>query len=140
MHFRFATIDDAAPLAEMNRDLIRDEGHRNSMTLDQLSARMRGWLAGEYRAVVFADSEQGPLLGYALFAPGEDHVYLRQFFVRSERGRQGIGRAAMAWLTQNAWQDADRVRIDVLVGNQAAVQFWRKMGFVDYCLTMERSR
>ena len=40
MHLRRATLADAALLAELNRQLIRDEGHRNSMSLAELETRM----------------------------------------------------------------------------------------------------
>jgi hypothetical protein len=45
----------------------------------------------------------------------------------------------LEWLSQNAWRDRRRIRIDVLVGNQAGIGFWRSVGFRDYCLTMERA-
>ncbi len=48
MTFRPATNDDCPLLAELNHQLIRDEGHRNRMTVAELEQRMRGWLAGEY--------------------------------------------------------------------------------------------
>jgi GNAT superfamily N-acetyltransferase len=52
--------------------------------------------------------------------------------------RRGIARRALEWLRHNAWGVRARVRIDVLVGNHSAVEFWRSVGFTDYCLTMER--
>jgi predicted metal-dependent HD superfamily phosphohydrolase len=51
--FRTATLDDCALLAELNQQLIRDEGHRNRMTAPQLEQRMRGFIQGEYRAMIF---------------------------------------------------------------------------------------
>ena len=57
MDYRFATDADISLLAEWNHQLIRDEGHRNPMTVPQLADRMRGWLAGDYRAVLFTDSD-----------------------------------------------------------------------------------
>ncbi|MEQ8789218.1 MAG: GNAT family N-acetyltransferase [Pirellulaceae bacterium] len=132
---RFATIDDAPLLAEMNRQLIEDEGHRNAMSLEQLQARMLAWLAGEYRAVVF--TSEGEKAGYALFRSETEYLYLRQFFITSERRRKGLGRAAMAWLRENALDGAVRIRLDVLIGNEAGIAFWRSVGFEDYCLTME---
>ena len=47
---RIATAADFAQLAEMNRQLIRDEGHRNAMSALELEHRMKNWLAGEYQA------------------------------------------------------------------------------------------
>jgi hypothetical protein len=53
MRYHLANDLDLPLLAEWNRQLIQDEGHRNPMTVAELQARMQGWLAGEYRAVVF---------------------------------------------------------------------------------------
>ena len=53
MEYRFATDDDLELLAEWNHQLIRDEGHRNRMTVLELLERMKGWLEWEYRGVIF---------------------------------------------------------------------------------------
>jgi GNAT superfamily N-acetyltransferase len=135
MHYRHATTADAAVLAAMNRQLILDEGHRNSMTLAELEQRLAGWLAGEYRAVLFEDG--GNAIGYVLFRREPEFVYLRQLFVRAEHRRRGVARTALAWLREHVWSDAPRIRIDVLLGNAGAIAFWRSVGFSDYCLTME---
>jgi len=135
LKFRFALPADAPLLAAMNQQLIRDEGHRNPMDLAQLAERMRGWLAGEYRAVLF-ESLAGAA-GYALWREEPEYVYLRQLFVVVEHRRQGIGRAALAWLWRNAWRDAARLRVEVLVGNTAARAFWCEAGFEEYCVTLE---
>lgn len=136
MNHRFACLDDAAILAQMNRQLIEDEGHRNSMATEELENRMKSWLKADHQAVVFQQGTE--VLGYALFKQEPEWLYLRQFFVRREKRRQGIGRNAIAWLLQNAWGDGKRIRLDVLIGNSVAIQFWRSVGFEDYCLTMER--
>jgi GNAT superfamily N-acetyltransferase len=119
----------------MNWQLIRDEGHRNPMTVAELERRMSDWLDGEYEAVLFED-ESG-VIGYALYKREPDWTYLRQFFVQPDRRRQGIGRAAIGWLLKNVWSGAMRIRIDVLVGNAVGAAFWRSLGFADYSLTME---
>jgi len=132
MHYRPATPDDCQLLADLNVQLIRDEGHRNPMSLTELAERMRSWLASEYRAVIFA-AGQGPEslqqpLGYALFRDEPEHIYLRQFFVAREARRQGIGRAAIEHLIQHVWPKHKRIRIDVLVGNTAAIAFGAPSG------------
>ncbi len=53
LKYRFATQEDVPLLAKMNQQLIRNEGHRNKMTLPELQDRMSGWLQGEYTAVIF---------------------------------------------------------------------------------------
>lgn len=84
MNYRFATSEDALLLAELNEQLIRDEGHRNPMSPVQLTDRMAGWLRAEYQAVVFEEGSSA--LGYALFRFEPDHVLLRQLFVLPDGG------------------------------------------------------
>lgn len=134
MEYRRATVFDAPALAAMNWQLIRDEGHRNPMDVSELTARMAGWLGGEYEAVLFEAS--GQPLGYALYRRDPEYIYLRQFFICPEFRRRGLGREAIEWLRQQAW-DGGRVRVEVLVGNATGVAFWRAVGFGDYCLTLE---
>jgi GNAT superfamily N-acetyltransferase len=136
VNYRFAAEADSPVLASMNRQLIRDEGHRNRMTASELEQRMRAWLVSDYRAVIF--ERGGTVAGYALFRSEPDHIYLRQFFVRPEFRRQGFGRAAMEWLVANAWNKTARIRIEVLAGNAEGIAFWSALGFRDYALTMER--
>ena len=133
--YRFATAEDALLLAPLNKQLIRDEGHRNPMDIDQLAQRMANWLRGEYRAVIF--EEDSSPVGYALFRQEPEYAYLRQLFVHRDYRRKGIGRNAMHWLWRNAWSDTPRVRIEVLLGNATARAFWRAMGFQEYSITME---
>jgi ribosomal protein S18 acetylase RimI-like enzyme len=121
----------------MNWRLIRDEGHRNPMTVDELCSRMAEWLAAEYEALLIEMDQQ--VAGYALFRRDPEYIYLRQFYVRPELRRRGIGRAALALLHEQYWQ-SERVRVEVLVGNTAGVAFWRALGFADYCLTLELER
>ena len=135
MTLRPATVDDCPRLAELNHQLIRDEGHRNPMTVAELEQRMRGWLAGEYRVVLFEDG--GEVVAYALFREQSEEIYLRQLFVVRHRRRQGIGRRAVEMLRSQVWPKSKRLTVDVLVGNEGGVAFWRQLGFTDYCLTLE---
>ena len=136
MPYRFATVADARFLAELNHQLIRDEGHRNPMQVDQLAHRMCGWLrSGEYRAVIFAQ-EDTPV-AYALYRENPDEIYLRQFFVVRTWRRHGIGRSAMQSLLSDIWPCTKRRTVSVLVHNTSGVAFWRAMGYQDYALTLE---
>ncbi|MEW6187068.1 MAG: hypothetical protein AB1585_15145 [Thermodesulfobacteriota bacterium] len=53
MEYRLATFNDLDLLAEWNYRLIRDEGHRNAMTVLELRERMQDRLSGEYNAMIF---------------------------------------------------------------------------------------
>jgi GNAT superfamily N-acetyltransferase len=135
MTFRAATLDDCRRLAELNHQLIRDEGHRNAMTIPQLEQRMRGWLSGEYRAMVYEAG--GEVVAYALFREQPEEIYLRQLFVVRHRRSQGIGRRALEILRSEIWPKTKRLTVEVLVANERAVSFWRSVGYSDYALSLE---
>jgi ribosomal protein S18 acetylase RimI-like enzyme len=135
MTYRQATIDDCPLLAELNHQLIQDEGHRSRMTVPELERRMRDWLADEYVAIVFADG--GEVVAYALFCERTGEIYLRQLFVVRHRRRQGIGRQTVQILRSAIWPKDKRLTVEVLVTNQDALAFWRAVGYADYSLTLE---
>ena len=133
--FRFAAVGDCARLAEWNHQLIRDEGHRNPMTVTQLEKRMRGWLKKEYRAVIF--EEKGGWVAYALYREEAQEIYLRQLFVARERRREGIGKRAAGILREKIWPKNKRLTLEVLAANAAGLAFWRAEGYADYSLMLE---
>ena len=101
----------------------------------ELRERMRGWLEGAYRAVIFAVGSAP--VAYALYRESEDEIYLRQFFVDRGYRRHGLGREAIRLLQTELWPRDKRWTVEVLTGNAPAVAFWRAVGYVDYCLTLE---
>jgi len=135
MTFRPATLDDCPVLAGLNHQLIRDEGHRNQMTVPELEQRMRGWLSDEYRAVIFEDG--GDVVAYALYREQPDLVYLRQLFVVRDRRRQGLGRHVVEILRSRVWPKDRRLTVDVLLSNQSGVGFYRSVGYTDYAMSPE---
>lgn len=137
MKYRIATMEDCRLLAEMNRLLLEDERHRNRfMTLPQLEERMRGFLSGGYRGVIFQD-DAGAVVAYALYREQPDEIYLRQLFVVRDRRRQGHGRRAMELLRSDIWPRNKRLTVDVLLHNTDAIAFWRSVGYKDYLLGLE---
>lgn len=134
--FRFAGPDDIPTLAQMNRQLIVEERHRNKMSMDELVERMRGFLNGEYKAVVF--EVDGQIAGHALYRRDPEWFYIRQFFVHPEFRRRGVGRAAVEWMMTHCFKEAERVRLEVLAWNPAGLAFWRAIGFTDYCVALEK--
>ena len=136
MNFRRAIVNDAALLAELNHQLLHDEGHRNrNMSIPELEQRMRGWLASEYAAMVFEDG--GAIVAYALYREQPEEIYLRQLFIARNRRRKGIGRQAVEILRTKIWPANKRLTVDVLVQNTTAIAFWRAVGYQDYCLALE---
>ena len=135
MTYRHATTHDCPLLAELNHQLIRDEGHRNRMTIAELERRMRAWIVSEYRGIIFED--RGKVVAYALFRERADEIYLRQLFVVRHRRRQGIGRQAVQILRSDIWPKTKRLTVEVLITNKDGTAFWRAIGYADYSLTLE---
>jgi predicted acetyltransferase len=135
MTWRMAQKRDCAILAELNHQLIEDERHRNTMSVVELERRMRSWLQEGYDAVLF--ERDGEVVAYALYRVDPEEVHLRHFFVARHLRRRGIGREAIGLLRDSIWPRAPRLTVSVLTHNEAAVNFWRAMGYKDYCLAME---
>ncbi len=135
MEYRFATDSDLNLLADWNHQLIRDEGHRNSMSIQQLRERMKGWLEGEYKAVMLHVGSDP--VAYTLYREDAQEIYLRQLFVKREYRRQGIGREAVGILRKHVLPTNKRLTVEVLTANEPAVAFWRSVGCTDYSLTLE---
>src|SRR5882672_1117216 len=113
MNYRRAGAEDCALLAELNHQLIRDEGHRNPMTIPELAHRMKRWLEREYTGLLFEEGKE--VVAYALFREDPEEVYLRQLFVVRSRRRQGVGREAVRILRGEIWPKNKRLTVDVLV-------------------------
>jgi GNAT superfamily N-acetyltransferase len=139
MEYRFASTEDVPLLARMNRELTEDEGHRNRFQPQAwFEERMRVFLAGSYRAVIF--ERDGQAVAYALYTDQTEHadtIYLRQIFVGRFCRRQGVGREAIRILAENIWPRERRITVGVLFGNQAAIDFYRAIGFAPYSIEME---
>jgi predicted acetyltransferase len=135
LEFRFAVEKDVPWLARMNRELIRDEGHRNKMSLSDLERRMSDFLYNEYEAVIVSSGRND--IGYVLYRKEPEWLYLRQIFVIDKMRRKGIGHRIIQWLKNNQWKDCKRIRTDVLVNNTTGINFWKAVGLEEYCITME---
>ena len=134
MHLREATAEDLPLLAELNHQLIRDQGSANPMSVPELEGRMRGWLAAEYRAVLFEIGSRP--VAYAVFRPAEGGIHLRQFFVVRGLRRRGIGRRAIAAFRERFVPHGAALTLEVLVHNAVGIAFWRSLGFEDHALSL----
>ena len=134
--WRYASVADSPRLAEWNHALIREEGHRNTMSVSQLTERMQAWLEHEYKAVIFCGLESEPI-AYALFRAESALIYVRQFYVIPNKRRIGNGRRCVKILREEIWPRDTRLVVEVLCQNPAGIAFWRAVGFSDYSITLE---
>jgi ribosomal protein S18 acetylase RimI-like enzyme len=136
---RLATMDDAPILAKMNRELTKDENHRNRfMPYEWFLERMISFLRGDYQAILF--ERNGKIVAYALYRNLEEHedtIYLRQIYVDRAYRRQGIGRSMMQVLMKEYWPENKRLTVEVLSANKAAYTFYKSVGYQDYSIELE---
>jgi GNAT superfamily N-acetyltransferase len=144
LDIRAADDADFAVLAQMNRELIEDEGHRNPMTLAQLEARFRRFVNEDGYSVDVV-LLGGEIAGYATHRyepdnaePSGRRVFLRQFYIARHRRGGGLGRRALDLLTGTRFEDGDRIFLDVMETNPGGKAFWSRIGFTPYSTAMER--
>jgi ribosomal protein S18 acetylase RimI-like enzyme len=130
-------------LTEMNQQLIIDEGSKNTMSVLELEERMRNWLqTGREAVIVQRDQET---IGYMLFWYSTDEYYpyqnsinVRQFFIQPSYRRRGIGQQAFDQIVNEYFAAGSAIMLDVLESNPEGKEFWQKLGFSTYCVTMRR--
>src|SRR5262245_30194465 len=110
MRYRQATSADTALLAELNRQLIDDEGSGHQAALSDLTTHIKHWLTTDHKAALFEQDDQ--IVAYAIYREQPDAVYLRQFFVDRRYRRQGIGRRAIQLLLSEVWPHKRRVVVE----------------------------
>src|SRR5688572_7998278 len=114
-----AGSDEAALLADLNRQLDEDEPHPYPLPLPALVERMARWIdGGEYEVLLFRHGDQ--LIGYAVWRADEHGTYLRHFFI-----------------CRDVFPKDRPVNIDAAIGNKAGIAFWRAIGFQDFSVGME---
>lgn len=129
-----ATLSDLGILAELNKRLMEDEAHPESMSVEQLADRMAAWLRNEYTCYVAVEKA---IIGYCLYRDDGDFYYMRQLFVERAHRRQGVATGLLDWMYENVWVEK-KVRLDVLAHNKAAIAFYENYGFSTGCLRMEK--
>jgi len=132
---REAGSDDIPRLAAWNAQLIADERNDNPMSVAELAARIREWLASEYRAFVFELDNDA--CGYALFRDLPECTHLRHFFVEPAYRRRGVGRRAFDELRRARFARDKRVLVEVLVWNAQGAAFWKHVGFEERYLGLQ---
>lgn len=135
MHYRFADFKDIPTLAEGAAQLAVDEGLRERPQPAELQRRLWDWLSGEYRAVLFEHGERR--VGYALYRNLPDHVELKHFYVQREFRDGELEMEAFEMLRDEVWRPGVRVQVETLADNRRSRDFWSRLGFAEYAVTLE---
>lgn len=124
--------DDVILLANMNKQLIEDEKHDNSMNIDELKERMRGFLSTDFKAYYF--KSEGNLVGYALVNIKQKPLYLRKFYICRNFRRMKYGTEAFKVLLNVL--GTEEIELDVLTWNERGIRFWKSLGFEERTIYM----
>jgi predicted acetyltransferase len=135
MQLHRTSLDDVPVLAQMNWQLIRDEGSDNPMTRDQLAERLTGFITTTYEAWLIRVDQQ--VAGYVLVDRGRQPIYLRQMFIDAPYRRRGYAKAAFAALCTELHHAP--LEVEVFAWNAPAVAFWQSVWFAPRVIQMRRS-
>lgn len=130
------TLADSRQLAIFNKQLIEDEKHDNTMTIDELEKRMIEFISGDYNAYFYRD--HGAMVGYALVKASSNPKYLRQFFIYREYRRKGYGKTFFTELLKELGERT--IDIEVLSWNKTGIRFWENLGFLPRSIYMRYHR
>ncbi|NTH68486.1 GNAT family N-acetyltransferase [Rhizobium rhizogenes] len=142
---RTATPADYPMLAQMNLELIQDEGHRSNLGLPELEKRFEHFQSKEDWIVEVVELSDEPV-GFVTYRFEKDdtlsagkRAYLRQFFIARKSRRSGLGRAAIELLLDERFKEPMIVRLEVLDSNPKGFGFWTAVGFQGYSRNLERT-
>lgn len=146
MTLRPAREDDIETLAELNKQLLQDEGHPAPISVPELLARHRDWLAtGEWSQDIL--DVEGHLVGYIVHAPNPYPLdpeiperFIRQFCIARQYRRNGLGRDAFELFMETRVAPGGRVTLDVLETNPTGQAFWEAVGCRPFFRRMEAFR
>jgi len=120
---RAATPEDAAGVAALEALCFGKDAWTPPMVVSELTGVDRG-------AVVAAEGDG--LVGYAMTLASGDVVDLLRIAVHPERRRQGVARTLLEAVLERASRTrAERMLLEVRVGNDAARAFYAAAGFAE---------
>jgi ribosomal-protein-alanine N-acetyltransferase len=125
-----ATVDDAADIAAMSRDLI-EQGLGWSWT----QARVRDSLRHPDTNVAVMRDRAG-LAAFGIMSYREETAHLLLFAVRAPDQRRGLGTAMLNWLEDVArTAGIQRVQVECRRENPAARNFYGERGYHEFIIS-----
>ena len=121
---RLATLDDAAEIAAMSRDLV-ESGLGWTWTVARVARNIR---SPSTLTVVACAPER--TAGFAIMFCSDEHAHLSLLAVRRAWQRAGIGRHLVAWLEEAGLvAGIGTVRLELRASNRGARRFYERLGF-----------
>lgn len=139
-------LDEVGPLWEkLNRHHARLDPHFADLFLKRTFAERKAGLIkkagqGKLRVDLARSVPDGRLVGYAVSTIDEDRRgELDSIYVEEDYRGAGVGRALMERAL--AWMDEEGVNyrfLEVRVGNEGALRFYRRFGFVPATIRLDQ--
>lgn len=138
--------DDWAQFEILLAGICRYHGDQHALTREQFNSLAMGDAAPV--TVLVAETEEGILAGYvagfALYTlqQGETSFEIQNLFVAEEFRRQHIGEVLMISIMQAARRKhgSQSFRLGALKWNEAALEFYRQLGFVPNTKAQDTAR
>ena len=123
---RLATLDDAAAIARMSRDLI-EQGLGWSWTTPRV---LRSVHSADTNVVLALEDQR--LAGFAIMKYLDAEAHLLLLAVQPGTQRRGVGTALTRWVEGSALAAGiGQVYLEARAGNQAARRFYQRLGYVE---------
>lgn len=124
LSLRLARLRDAAPIANLSRDLI-EYGLQWRWTPARIAASIR---APNVNVLVAYLHEN--IGGFGIMRYGDDDAHLDLLAVAQPYRREGIGRQLLEWLEKCAIvAGISKIALEVRAGNEGAQLFYKRMGY-----------
>ena len=123
---RLATLDDAAAIARMSRDLI-EQGLGWSWTTPRV---LRSVHSADTNVVLALEDQR--LAGFAIMKYLDAEAHLLLLAVQPGTQRRGVGTALTRWVEGSALAAGiGQVYLEARAGNHAARRFYQRLGYVE---------
>jgi ribosomal protein S18 acetylase RimI-like enzyme len=123
-HLQLATIEDAAPLAQMSRELI-ESGLAHAWTAARIARHIQ-----HPESVVLTAKVASAAAGFAVMQFGDDSAHLNLLAVEPSQQRRGIARALLNWLEETARTAGTFVvALELRTTSAAAYAFYSALGY-----------
>jgi [ribosomal protein S18]-alanine N-acetyltransferase len=123
---QLATPKDARPIAVLSRDVI-ETGLGWSYPPSRVAR-----LIADRETIVLVARDDASLVGFGAMSFRDERAHLVLLAVQAARQRRGIGRRLLDWLLASAAvAGVEAVELELRAANDAARDFYRKVGFVE---------
>lgn len=151
INIRNATEDDLETIQELNLKLFEKEIKEFDSSLDKnwtFSEKGKSYFTDRIKKGIALIAEVGGApIGYLVGGEAETQEYrkigktaeLDNMFVLEKFRQKGVGKALVngffKWCKENGYK---KIRVDASARNNNAINFYRKLGFADYSISLEK--